>query len=337
MKMEQTNDIILSFIIPVYNVEQYLNECIDSILNQINDECEIILVDDGSTDLSGKICDEYSEKYKHIDVVHKKNSGPSDARNIGISMAKGKYIAFVDSDDRVADGCIEEIIKWCNESQVDVCFMQAIKFYPDGSMEDMADEIERQYVDKKEKLEVLEYLSTRPKFPGSACTKLFRTEFLKSISIFFPQNVGYAEDLYFVRDSILEAKCYDVLDSKYYQYRQNRVESRTSSASSNLFEGIERFINDSVKKLAVDNTPTDRISQYALSWVAYEFSIMLLHFSYMNKEDKRFYYKKLKKHSWVLKFAKNKKTKMIHVLCVFLGLKITAFIIGQYFRFLKGA
>ena len=88
-----------SFVVPIYNVEKYLPQCIESLLNQAFNDYEIILVDDGSTDKSVQICDAYSEKFSNIVVIHKKNGGLSDARNYGIRKAKGKYVCFVDSDD----------------------------------------------------------------------------------------------------------------------------------------------------------------------------------------------------------------------------------------------
>ncbi|MBR5794559.1 MAG: glycosyltransferase, partial [Erysipelotrichaceae bacterium] len=84
MKMNKLENIKLSFIIPVYNVEKYLCECIDSIVNQIKSECEIILINDGSTDSSGKICDEYDKKYSFVKTFHKENTGVADSRNFGL-------------------------------------------------------------------------------------------------------------------------------------------------------------------------------------------------------------------------------------------------------------
>lgn len=89
----------ISIIIPVYNVEKYIERCLESILNQTFNEYEVIIVNDGSTDNSGKICDKYSEINKNINVIHKKNGGVSSARNLGIDVAKGEYIAFIDPDD----------------------------------------------------------------------------------------------------------------------------------------------------------------------------------------------------------------------------------------------
>ena len=89
----------ISVIIPIYNVENYLKRCLDSVLKQENVSMEVILVDDGSTDSSGKICDEYATKYPHIKSLHITNSGPSSAKNVGYDMASGNYVSFIDSDD----------------------------------------------------------------------------------------------------------------------------------------------------------------------------------------------------------------------------------------------
>lgn len=94
------NDLI-SLIIPIYNVEKYLDKCIETIINQTYSNIEIILVDDGSTDASGEISDIWKEKDKRIKVIHKENGGLSSARNAGIDIAKGKYIGFIDSDDYI--------------------------------------------------------------------------------------------------------------------------------------------------------------------------------------------------------------------------------------------
>lgn len=101
---------LISVIVPVYKVENVLHYCIDSILNQIYKDFELILVDDGSPDNSGKICDEYAKKDNRIKVIHKENGGVSSARNCGIDAAKGKYICFVDSDDYVAPNYLNNLI-----------------------------------------------------------------------------------------------------------------------------------------------------------------------------------------------------------------------------------
>ena len=118
---------VLSIIIPVYNVEKYIYECLDSIIYQKNciNDCEIILVNDGSTDSSGDICKKYAKKYKNIKYLSKKNGGLSDARNFGIENASGNYIWFIDSDDYIQKDCISKIVKAIKEKKTDVIVCQS--------------------------------------------------------------------------------------------------------------------------------------------------------------------------------------------------------------------
>lgn len=114
-------DVLVSVIVPVYKVERYINRCVDSLLNQTLHNIEIILVDDGSPDICPTICDNYARKDSRIRVIHKKNEGLGYARNSGISIAKGKYIAFVDSDDYVSKEFLEELYKLAESNGADVC------------------------------------------------------------------------------------------------------------------------------------------------------------------------------------------------------------------------
>ena len=110
----------VSVIVPVYKVEKYLNKCVDSIINQTLEDIEIILVDDGSPDNCGKICDDYAQKDNRIVVIHKTNGGLSDARNAGLEVARGEYIGFVDSDDYIAPEMISLLYGVCKKNSTDI-------------------------------------------------------------------------------------------------------------------------------------------------------------------------------------------------------------------------
>ena len=105
-----TDAILLSIIIPVYNVESYLPRCAESVFSQMTNECEVIFVDDGSTDDSGRICDNYASSRANVSVVHKKNGGLSSARNVGMKSASGQYLLFVDSDDYLLRNAIDDLL-----------------------------------------------------------------------------------------------------------------------------------------------------------------------------------------------------------------------------------
>lgn len=115
---------MISFIVPIYNVEKYLERCVDSVLHGGSDEFEMILVDDGSNDSSGSICDRYAQEYKNIKVIHKNNGGLSEARNAGIKVANGDYLFFLDSDDYIIDNSIIRLNKLLvQNSGIDILFL----------------------------------------------------------------------------------------------------------------------------------------------------------------------------------------------------------------------
>lgn len=122
---------MISVIIPVYNVEKYLCECIDSVLGQTYQDYEVILVDDGSTDSSGTICDKYAETNSRIKVIHRKNGGLSEARNTGFDAANGEYIYFLDSDDYIRADALERMYEASKKTNADIYFFEAEVFYDD--------------------------------------------------------------------------------------------------------------------------------------------------------------------------------------------------------------
>ena len=121
--MEKVSKDLVSIVIPIYNVEKYLKKCLDTVLSQTYNNIEIILVDDGSPDSCGIICDEYANKDKRIKVIHKENGGLSDARNAGIDIAKGRYITFIDSDDYVSSDYVEYLFNTLKKynSKISTC------------------------------------------------------------------------------------------------------------------------------------------------------------------------------------------------------------------------
>ena len=126
------NIIKVYVIVPVYNVELYLNRCIESIVTQTYTNLEIILVDDGSTDNSGKLCDEWARKDNRIKVVHKKNAGLGFARNTGLDHANGDYVVYIDSDDYVAENMIETLLTALTKNKADTVYCGLNRVFPEG-------------------------------------------------------------------------------------------------------------------------------------------------------------------------------------------------------------
>ncbi len=132
--MARVSNPLISVIIPVYNVEKYLDKCIQSVVNQTYENLEIILVDDGSPDNCPKICDEYAKKDKRIKVVHKENGGLSDARNAGIKYSNGEYLTFIDSDDYIVDNYVEFLYNLIIKENADISMGKHYIVYPNKTI-----------------------------------------------------------------------------------------------------------------------------------------------------------------------------------------------------------
>lgn len=168
---------LISVIIPVYNVEKYLKNCLDSVINQTYKNIEIILVDDGSTDNSGKICDEYAQKDLRIKVIHKENGGLSDARNVGIEQSIGKYITFIDSDDDIDTGYVRYLYELLNRNNTKM----SIAAYTVVSKEKKID-IGAGYEEKVLTTEeCLDRMLCEEGFTISSCAKLYSKELFQNV------------------------------------------------------------------------------------------------------------------------------------------------------------
>jgi len=133
---------LISVIVPVYNVEKYLKQCIESIIHQTYQNLEIILVDDGSPDNCGVICDEYAKQDKRIKVIHQENGGLSSARNAGLDIATGEYISFIDSDDYIAANFMEYLYQICIHYHVDIAECDFLRFNNNIKINELSEEIE---------------------------------------------------------------------------------------------------------------------------------------------------------------------------------------------------
>lgn len=169
---------LISVIVPVYKVEQYLEKCIDSIINQTYKNLEIILVDDGSPDNCGKICDDYAEKDSRIKVVHKENGGLSDARNAGYEFVNGEYISFIDSDDYIATDFYEILVNTMVKENSDIVECGVVKFCEN---EDIKTENKNPVVRSFDTVEALESLVEEKDFHQHVWNKLYKTELVMDV------------------------------------------------------------------------------------------------------------------------------------------------------------
>ena len=230
---------LISIIVPVYNVEQYLEKCVNSIINQTYKNLEIILVDDGAIDTSGKMCDELAKIDSRIKVYHKENGGLSDARNYGVERATGEYIGFVDSDDYIDSEMYEKLYEVIKKENTDVAECNLKIIYPDR-VELFTEKKYYSVCTKQEYLE--EYLKIEKVF-GSACVRLINSKIAKKIN--FPVGKLY-EDTYYAYGLINVADSYVIMDAPYYNYlmRENSItNARFNPRIFNLIEIVEEFHN----------------------------------------------------------------------------------------------
>lgn len=318
-----------SIVVPVYNVQDYIEECVESIIDQGENSIEIILVDDGSTDQSGKICDLLSENNTIIKAIHKENGGLSSARNVGLDNATGEYILFVDSDDKIAKGSLGAILNCIRKTKADYYFLSGKKFYPDGKEDSLDDPISRVEIKGKNSVDVVRYIASLTKFPGSACTKAYKRKFLESNSLRFPSDRRLAEDLGFTLRCILAAESFDVCEQDYYQYRQSRDGSITSATTgiNKSFWNLVIFIRDSIKLLSDEKIPKGEKEKYALSLVAYEYSVALVHFCRVTERTDEAY-TLMKEAKWLKKHLASTRGKIISVMLSVLGIRNTSRILS---------
>lgn len=206
---------LVSVIVPVYNVEKYVGECIESLMSQSYENIEIILVDDGSTDSSGQLCDEYAQKDKRIKVIHKENGGLSDARNVGIDSAAGMYYSFVDGDDFLAEETISQMISGMKEEKCDIAVCNMIRYYENGET--------GSFYRPTDTLKVLKGIDRFETLSQpSVCNKIFMADLFNSVR--FPKGKFYEDT--FVYHTLVYSAMTVVLtgyDGYFYRLRRSSI------------------------------------------------------------------------------------------------------------------
>ena len=217
----------VSVIVPVYKVEKYLKKCIDSILNQTYRDLEVILVDDGSPDQCGAICDRYGREDSRVHVIHKENGGLSDARNTGVECASGEYILFVDSDDYIDPELVEKTVKAAEKTGCDLVMFDYIREEENFSLPCYSELPEGQVLTLEKNPEIL--ISTL-----SAWSKLYKRAFYLECGHWFPKGRLY-EDLGSIPKIFLDAKSIVYVRGAFYHYLIRQGSIMTSTALSKNF------------------------------------------------------------------------------------------------------
>lgn len=230
----------VTVIVPIYNMEKYLVRCIESLLNQTLKEIEILLINDGSKDKSGDICDEYTLKYKNIKVIHQINKGLSGARNAGIKIAKGEYIGFVDSDDYIEKDMFELLYKKAKEFNCEIACCGTKVIYENGEENIISEKgIERVFT-SSEALDV--YLFSKS-IDVISCNKIYKKE-LFNITL-FPEKKIYEDMATIYKYIINSRKIYFNSKPKYNYYKRKNSISNTffNEKTFDLIEYCDELCN----------------------------------------------------------------------------------------------
>ena len=224
------NTPIISIIVPIYNVEKYLACCVESLLNQTLTEIEIILVDDESPDNCPALCDEYAKNDHRVKVIHKKNEGQGIARNAGIEIATGEYIAFVDSDDYVELNTYQKVYSIITEKKLDVVFFSYRRFNDHGDIWATMNISKEKLYQTKEEISglILDMTGNSPKgkfdrdIQGSASCALYRHDLLKMHGVrFISERQFGGEEMPFNMNYLLHCSGAIVIPDTFYNYRLN--------------------------------------------------------------------------------------------------------------------
>ena len=325
----------VSFIIPIYNVEKYLPQCVDSILSQTYTDFEVILVDDGSPDNSGKLCDEYAKKDSRVRVIHKLNGGLSDARNAGLNAAYGDYVIFVDSDDFwVKNDCLQQIMHIVEQnSECGFIGFNCSYYYEDSHSYDKWVAYHENITHPIDKNTAMRALVASGTMPMSACLKVISRKTLQNMQLKFIKGL-LSEDIPWFLD-LLEGcgKCMFV-NQYIYAYRQNREGSITNSGGERSFNNLLWIIQQELKKLN-QRTFSKEAKDDLCSFLAYEFCILLSLLSSLptsQQADKR---KELLPYKWLLKYTANPKVKKASLVNKLFGIRVTEWILAFYLNRVK--
>jgi len=236
----------LSIVVPVYKAEKYIEECLNSILPQLSQDDELILVDDGSPDRSGAICDTIAAVNRNVAVIHQPNGGVSKARNAGMARAQGEFLMFVDSDDALMGNAIETLRPFLADNSWDLLVYGNKRVQDSGITENnpsVTELLDRESFSRQ-------YGNLCASFiVSSVWNKIYKTDMLQENDIFFDETLSLGEDLLFNNAVLRVSKSIQTVSKAIYLYYERETESLTRRYYPDLFEIYQRLYNDSMDTL----------------------------------------------------------------------------------------
>ena len=324
----------LSIIIPVYNVEQYLQNCVQSVLTQTYQDLQVILVDDGSTDSSGILCDQLAQQDSRIQVVHKVNGGLSDARNAGLKVATGDYVAFLDSDDvyLLNDG-LEQLMTLAHDEQPDVLLFQAVDVYPHH--QNVRKAYDADYLATHTGTEVFHQLVRTQSFNMSACFQVIRRDLLEEYQLYFEkgllsEDVDWSLRLWQYVDKVRAIN----LPLYGYQHREGSISTTYTIRNLRSYEHIfAKFVQ--LYRERVDDEATKLYWKTVMGYLAQMYTSCLYAYGQIARKDRSEAYAILKRYATLLEHSISIKSERVVLLKRYIGLRLTVEVFALYGRIRK--
>ena len=258
----------LSVIIPVYNVEKYLRQCVDSILQKVQGVGEIILVDDGSKDGSGAICDEYAANHSCVKVVHKENGGSSTARNAGITAACGEYLTFADSDDWWNEEVdFEKMIQIVRKNpQTEMFLFTSLDYLEGQGFFKRAEHKNLDGFDCSSKIAYYKSLLKNGNMEVHAATKILKSDFVKNNNLFFVCGIKGEDNEWMIR-LLRVLNTVQIINEPLYVYRYGRADSVSNTIKVNNVSDLLNIVRSSIAYF--EENPSDPLKEYEFCFCAY--------------------------------------------------------------------
>lgn len=319
-----------SVIVPVYNVEKYLDQCVQSVINQDFKNWELLLIDDGSTDASSKMCDEYAENDDRITVIHKENGGASEARNCGLDNSSGEFVLFLDSDDYWNNNnALNEINDKITLSNCDVVIFGCTDFnMKTNEMVVSRSNYDMNIISNGSKEDALHYLLSEKMLPGGPTIFCFKRDLADSKNIRFKAGIQN-EDYDFVMGIFLYSSSVRAINDPFYMYRQGRQDSVTGSSNIKMIYGISYTID---KWLPVaEQIDNEVIKKDYLNYLAFIYTTGFVVCGRMDKAQRKKALAIMNKHRSILKYGYWKKTKIIKLASGVLGNSLFSVLASRYY------
>ena len=317
---------MISVVVPVYNVAPYLERCVQSVLRQTYKNLEVILIDDGSTDGCGELCDKLSLTDTRIHVVHQKNQGLSGARNTGIRQATGEYIAFIDSDDEwLFDDGLEKLLNTTSNNK-DLIIFKGVNIWKDGHQTPFGDYDLAHISHLPDAQTVFSHLVEAQLFQMSACFMLVRRKILTDNGLYFPVGL-ISEDVQWslILWQYVHSVCVTNLEFYGYCHRENSISTSISIRVDESYDKIFTYWKKQCDKGCI-NAVAIRIYLCDL-WVSRGYTYYKL-----KTEDKPVAYGILRRHFDLLRYAATPKSRRVAKMSKVLGIRPTLVVLGWYWQ-----